>query len=73
MGSINRLENILFYSHILLQIYFLPNRKANLESIYKYYIFTYIQFMNLKKMDREMQYIWKNMPLYKVYYHYHGP
>lgn len=43
-GLNKRLENILFYSHTFYYklFYFVLNRKASLESIYKYYTFTYI-------------------------------
>lgn len=39
-------EMILFYSHTFYYkfLYFVPNRKASLESIYKYYTFIYIMY-----------------------------
>lgn len=44
--SINRLRKYFLFckSHILLKIYFVPSRKANFESIYKHYVFTYITY-----------------------------
>lgn len=67
-GLNKRLENILFYSHTFYYkfLYFVSNRKSEfgiyLQVLYIYIY--YIQLMNLKKMSRETQYIWKNMPLY---------
>lgn len=63
-GLNKRLENILFYSHTFYYkfLYFVSNRKSEfgiyLQVLYIYIY--YIQLMNLKKMSRETQYIWKN-------------